>query len=170
MKATDALLKVFTDMKPTPRLVTGQPNRAPQRYIYSPRTADVFAAEDGMRAQSHELNLAGPQIQEFVDTVLAMPWPKYRHGAPWPVKVKIDQATPTALYRSGVITVPSPIRQLIVLHEIAHHFDPPRSGNPAADQHGLSFVRTFLDLIDGVLGTPTGDVFRAELDKAGVAR
>jgi putative metallohydrolase (TIGR04338 family) len=166
-----ALRKVFTDRIPSPRLVTGRPTPQPQPYIYSPHTAAVFAAEHAMRQQSSEGNLAGQEIQDFVDHVLSRPWPQWIGGPMPAVVVRIDQQTPVARYRSGVITVPSPIRKLVVLHELAHHLTTAsqRRGG-AADGHGSDFIRAFLDLIDSVVGPHTGDILRDELDAAGVAR
>jgi len=112
-------------------------------------------------------------VQRYVDGVLALAW--VRRTAPdraaVPVRVRARRGAARAEYdfATHVIAVPPhrvggrwAMRELVVLHELAHHL---------ADEpgHGPAFVGRLLDLIDGMVGAEAGFLLRASLLDVGVA-
>lgn len=111
-------------------------------------------------------------VARYVDDVLAMPIVRQRFPrAAEPVRVRRRRGSRAAHYeRSGaVIAVPDTadggwaLRELVVLHEIAHHLDP--VGSPA---HGHTFVDTLIDLVGVVLGAEAGFVYRVVFGDSGL--
>jgi putative metallohydrolase (TIGR04338 family) len=109
-------------------------------------------------------------VRRYVDDVLAMP----AVGARWqagPLAVRARRGATAAHYEvtgsGAVIAVPErqstwALRELVVLHEIAHHL----SG--AVPAHGPEFVGTFSALCEVVMGPEVGHVLRVVYDKEGV--
>lgn len=113
-----------------------------------------------------------PAVQRYVDEVLALPavrrhWPNVA-----PLKVRARRAATAAHYEScdgtGVIAVPDratadwAMRELVVLHEVAHHLchtQPP---------HGSQYVATLWTLAELVMGPELGHVLRVVYAKEGV--
>ncbi len=111
-------------------------------------------------------------VQRYVDDVLALPalrrqWPKVA-----PLRVRARRASTAAHYENrngaGVIAVPDlatadwAMRELVVLHEIAHHLcdvQPP---------HGSEYVATLCTLAELVMGPEAGHVLRVVYAKEGV--
>jgi putative metallohydrolase (TIGR04338 family) len=111
-------------------------------------------------------------VQRYVDDVLALPavrhqWPKLP-----PLTVRPRRAATAAHYEYrdgvGVIAVPDrdtadwALRELVVLHEVAHHLcraDPP---------HGPEFVATLCTLTELVMGPELGHVLRVVYAQEGV--
>jgi putative metallohydrolase (TIGR04338 family) len=111
-------------------------------------------------------------VQRYVDDVLALPavreqWP---HVAPLTVRGR--KAATAAHYENhggaGVIAVPDrttadwAMRELVVLHEVAHHLC---EVGPA---HGPEFVATLCALAELVMGPELGHVLRVVYAKEGV--
>jgi putative metallohydrolase (TIGR04338 family) len=105
-----------------------------------------------------------PAVQRYVNDVLALPsvrrqWPKVA-----PLTVRSRRAATAAHYESrdgsGVIAVPHldtaewAMRELVVLHEIAHHLC---DAQPA---HGSQYVATLCTLAELVMGPELGHVLR----------
>jgi putative metallohydrolase (TIGR04338 family) len=117
-------------------------------------------------------------IQRYVDAVLALNW--VRQGwarAAVPVTVRARRGAAAAHYerRRACIAVPVggnrwALRELVVLHELAHHLTPDssvdREGGEAA--HGPAFVGRLLDLVDGVVGPEVAFVLRVTFGESGV--
>ena len=109
-------------------------------------------------------------VQRYVDEVLAQPAVRGRWH-PTPLRVRSRRGATAAHYeRTGgdaTIAVPEgraawALRELVVLHEIAHHLtesDPP---------HGPEFVATFGELTAMVMGPEVGHVLRVVYAKEGV--
>jgi putative metallohydrolase (TIGR04338 family) len=109
-------------------------------------------------------------VGEYVERVLALPAVRER----WPVaavSVRERRGATAAHYEnrdgSAVIAVPDrrtrwALRELVVLHEIAHHLC------PAGPAHGGEFVSTFCDLAATVMGPEVGHVLRVVYHKEGV--
>jgi putative metallohydrolase (TIGR04338 family) len=113
-----------------------------------------------------------PAVQRYVDDVLALPavrrqWPRVA-----PLTVRARRAATAAHYENhdgtGIIAVPDrdtadwAMRELVVLHEIAHHLcdvQPP---------HGSQYVAALCTLAELVMGPELGHVLRVVYAKEGV--
>lgn len=112
-------------------------------------------------------------LQRYVDEVLDLPGVLERWSHPGPIAVRARRGAFAAHYENadgrGAIAVPDhrgtgwALRELVVLHEIAHHLDD--SGGPA---HGPEFVATFCALASAVMGPEAGHVLRVVYAKEGV--
>jgi putative metallohydrolase (TIGR04338 family) len=113
-----------------------------------------------------------PAVQRYVDDVLALPavrrqWPKIT-----PLRVRARRAATAAHYENrdgtGIIAVPDfstanwAMRELVVLHEIAHHLC------DAQPPHGSQYVATLCTLAELVVGPELGHVLRVVYAKEGV--
>ena len=111
-------------------------------------------------------------MQRYVDEVLALPavrreWPEVA-----PLRVRARRASTAAHYENrdgtGVIAVPDDrdadwaMRELVVLHEIAHHLC------DAQPPHGSQYVTTLCALAEMVMGPEVGHVLRVVFAKEGV--
>jgi putative metallohydrolase (TIGR04338 family) len=108
-------------------------------------------------------------VQRYVDDVLGLVrnrWP----GA-GPLTVRARRGVTAAHYehwdRGATIAVPEQrtrwaLRELVVLHEIAHHL------SNAEPPHGPEFVAAFCNLADAVMGPEVGHVLRVVYAKEGV--
>lgn len=111
-------------------------------------------------------------VQRYIDNVLALPVVRQRWPAIGPLSVRSRRAATAAHYEShdgaGVIAVPERLggdwamRELVVLHEIAHHLC------DARPPHGPQFVATFCTLAEVVMGPELGYVLRAVFANEGV--
>jgi putative metallohydrolase (TIGR04338 family) len=112
-----------------------------------------------------------PAVQRYVGQVLALPavrrqWPKVA-----PLTVRARRAATAAHYENrdgtGVIAVPDrdtadwAMRELVVLHEIAHHLC------DAPPPHGPQYVETMCTLAELVMGPELGHVLRVVYAKEG---
>ncbi|HOW93353.1 MAG TPA: TIGR04338 family metallohydrolase [Mycolicibacterium fallax] len=109
-------------------------------------------------------------VRRYVDQVLALPavaerWPVS------PVAVRARRGLTAASYeRAGAVpTIAVPeretrwaLRELVVLHEIAHHLCPDA-------KHGPAFTGTLCDLAAAVMGPEAGYLLRVVYAKDGVA-
>jgi putative metallohydrolase (TIGR04338 family) len=92
-------------------------------------------------------------IQAYVDRVQAMPGVIARFGKKFRVTVRERKGAGSAHYKSSVIAIHTgggdharwAMRELVVLHELAHHMVP-------GDKHGPKFATALVDLIDLVMG------------------
>lgn len=111
-------------------------------------------------------------VQRYVDAVVALDW--VRASAParaqLPVRVRARAGATKAEYEriSATIAVPPhqvggrwAMRELVVLHEIAHHLEPD-------DLHGPSFVGRLVHLVEELIGAEAGFLLRSTLLDAGV--
>lgn len=111
-------------------------------------------------------------VQRYIDDVLALPAVRQRWPAIGPLSVRSRRAATAAHYENhdgaGVIAVPErrggdwAMRELVVLHEIAHHL------SDARPPHGPQFVTTFCTLAEVVMGPELGYVLRAVYANEGV--
>ena len=112
-------------------------------------------------------------VADHVDRVLARPTIRERFPrATEPVAVRVRRGPVSAHYESGppaVIAVPEDadgrwaLRELVVLHELAHHLDD--SGGAA---HGPGFATTLIDLVADVIGPEAGLIYRVLFTESGV--
>ena len=107
-------------------------------------------------------------VQRYVDAVLALDWVA---APPGPVRVRARAGATKAEYEFATATIAVPphrvggrwaMRELVVLHELAHHL------SQAAD-HGPTFTTPFLELITELVGPEAGFLLRAGWLAAGVS-
>ncbi|MFZ1163742.1 TIGR04338 family metallohydrolase [Mycobacterium sp.] len=111
-------------------------------------------------------------VRRYVDDVLALPAVRRQWPEVAPLRVRARRASTAAHYENrdgtGVIAVPSrqeadwAMRELVVLHEIAHHLC---EVNPA---HGSQYATTLCTLAELVMGPEVGHVLRVVYTKEGV--
>jgi len=113
-----------------------------------------------------------PAVQRYIDDVLALPAVRRQWPEVAPLRARARRAATAAHYENrngtGVIAVPDlhtagwAMRELVVLHEIAHHLcdtSPP---------HGPQYVATLCTLAELVMGPELGHVLRVVYAKEGV--
>ncbi|NMD63144.1 TIGR04338 family metallohydrolase [Rhodococcus sp. ACPA4] len=111
-------------------------------------------------------------VRTYCEQVLALNWV----GETWPratvsVMVRARAGNTAAHYSNDTIAVPEDrdgrwaLRELVVLHELAHHL-----GNPDSDEasHGPEFVDRYLTLVDEIIGPEAAFVLRAMFLAGGV--
>jgi putative metallohydrolase (TIGR04338 family) len=127
------------------------------------RVVDFFGTQQTLPPEGRIGSVAA--VQRYVDDVLA------HVGAAHPLTVRPRRGATAAHYErlgnDATIAVPDgrstwALRELVVLHEIAHHLsdaDPP---------HGPEFIATFCDLAETVMGPEVAHVLRVVYAKEGV--
>ncbi|MET9328268.1 TIGR04338 family metallohydrolase [Tsukamurella sp. NPDC003166] len=111
-------------------------------------------------------------VQRYADRVLG----------PGEVRVRARRGASGAHYESGtgrtpVVAVPAgrdgawALRELVVLHELAHHVALSAAGPGSADDaaHGPSFTAAFVELATRVMGPEAGLALRIVYTESGVA-
>ncbi len=136
---------------------------------HSSRAIDFFGAQITLPPEARFASV--DSVQRYIDSVLALP----AVAARWPqspaLAVRARRAATAAPYENtggaGVIAVPArerwALRELVVLHEVAHHLC--GGGGPA---HGPEFVATFCALTEAVMGAEAAHVLRVVYAKEGV--
>ena len=148
--------------------------------------AKVYAAEEFVRTLFDRAAEHGNRVVDFFGTQLTLP-PEGRFSSAASVQRYVDDVLAhvggdrrlTVRTRRGataahyerhddeaVIAVPDrraswALRELVVLHEIAHHL------NDAEPAHGPEFVATFCELAEVVMGPEVGHVLRVVYAKEG---
>jgi len=127
------------------------------------RVVEFFGAQLTLPPEGRFATAAA--VQRYVDEVLA------HVGGDRPLTVRPRRGTTAAHYErseeGATIAVPErgatwALRELVVLHEIAHHLcdaEPP---------HGPEFVATFCELAEAVMGPEVAHVLRVVYAKEGV--
>jgi len=169
--AMDGLAKIWA--RPAQPLIAapGRPQFA-RRYQRSPQETGIYmgqlvAMQRLYKATGHVgRRLVGSEIQQYVDEVLAMPWPRWRSGPAWGAVVKLvpglNGSNGAAEYRSGVLFLPPEVDEPFVLHELAHHLGAPTD-------HGPAFVAAYLDLLENVMNAGTAFIFKAAFEAEGIS-
>lgn len=113
-----------------------------------------------------------PAVQRYVDDVLSLRAVRRQWPGTSPLRVRARRAATAAHYEhrdgAGVIAVPDrstadwAMRELVVLHEVAHHL------SDARPPHGPEFVATICALAELVMGPELGHVLRVVYAKEGV--
>lgn len=157
--------------------------------------AKVYGAEDHVarlldsvaRTQAHTLTAYGStlvipdevkfgdveSIQRYVDQVLALDWVRETWPSAGPVRVRERKGQTKAHYFMGEIAIPPyhrgrawAMREMVVLHEVAHHLTRRASGHSAAS-HGPEFTAIFVHLVRGIIDPAVGLLLYAALSEAG---
>jgi putative metallohydrolase (TIGR04338 family) len=107
-------------------------------------------------------------VAAYLDAVLALPSIRARYPqAAAPVRVRARRGSRYAHYEPATATIAVPlrehaVRELLVLHELAHHLQP----RPTAG-HGPEFCRVLCDVLDTVVGAEAGWLMRTLLHDTG---
>lgn len=135
------------------------------------RAVDFFGDQLTLPPEARFASVAA--VAGYVDDVLALPGVRERWPAAEPLLVRARRGIGAAHYEhtggdqgAAVVAVPDgdsrwALRELVVLHEIAHHLcrsDPP---------HGPEFTATLCDLAGAVMGAEVGYVLRVVYAKEG---
>jgi putative metallohydrolase (TIGR04338 family) len=127
------------------------------------RVVDFFGTQLTLPPEGRFASVAA--VQRYVDEVLA------HVGADRPLMVRARRGVTAAHYErfddDATIAVPDmrstwALRELVVLHEIAHHL------SEAEPPHGPEFVATFCELAEAVMGPEVAHVLRVIYAKEGV--
>jgi putative metallohydrolase (TIGR04338 family) len=127
------------------------------------RVVDFFGTQLTLPPEGRFATAAA--VQRYVDDVLA------HVGTDRPLTVRARRGATAAHYERGddgaTIAVPDrraswALRELVVLHEIAHHL------SDAEPPHGPEFVATFCELADAVMGPEVAHILRVVYAKEGV--
>jgi putative metallohydrolase (TIGR04338 family) len=151
---------------------------------------EVAGSRIALPTERHFGDLAG--VQRYVDAVLALDWVlrRWPERARAPVTVRERRGASRAHYEPAPPTIAVPVqgqearwalRELVVLHELAHHLasdaegrPPRRDGAPtpllASDPgHGAGFTARMLELVGGVMGVEIAFLLRVAWIDQGVA-
>lgn len=114
-------------------------------------------------------------VQNYVDGVLALAQVRASFArASTPVRVRQRAGVSAAHYEPGSATIAVPLhhggaawalRELVVLHEIAHHLAPANSPEAA---HGPMFLDRYLTLVGLIVGVEAELLLRATMHSCGV--
>ncbi|WP_067649050.1 TIGR04338 family metallohydrolase [Nocardia harenae] len=146
------------------QLVRGAFERADE---FGNRTVEVFGSQLTLPVERRFGSVES--VAGYVERVLALNW--VRAGwerAAVPVRVRARRGASAAHYEpdGAVLAVPFErvwaLRELVVLHELAHHLAP--SAEPA---HGPAFCARYLALVDGVIGPEAALLLRSALHGTG---
>jgi putative metallohydrolase (TIGR04338 family) len=134
------------------------------------RAIDFFGAQLTLPPEGLFGSVAA--VQRYADDVLALDAVAQRWPHPGPLRVRVRRGATAAHYEcdsegAGTVAVPEQasswaLRELVVLHEIAHHLC------PVEPAHGSDFVATHCDLAAAVMGPEVGHVLRVVYAKEGV--
>ncbi|HET6732710.1 TIGR04338 family metallohydrolase [Mycobacterium sp.] len=133
------------------------------------RSVDFFGTQLTLPPEARFASVSA--VQRYADDVLALPGVRQRWPAARALTVRARRGAGAAHYEcigdEATIAVPEQrtswaLRELVALHEIAHHL----SG--AQPPHGPEFVATLCDLAGMVMGPEVGHVLRVMYAKEGV--
>ena len=134
------------------------------------RSVEFFGAQLTLPPEARFASVAA--VQRYVDDVLALTAVRRQWPAIAPLRVRARRAATAAQYENrdgtGIIAVPDlatadwAMRELVVLHEIAHHLC------DATPPHGSQYVATLCTLAELVMGPELGHVLRVVYAKEGV--
>lgn len=139
-------------------------DRAAQR---GDRSIDFFGTRLTLPPEARFASL--DSVRTYIDDVLTLPSVRQRWPGAVPVRVRARRGLAAAHYEAETATMAVPerhttwaLRELVVLHELAHHLCP--DGAP----HGREFVATFCELAGAVMGPEVQHVLRVVYAKEGV--
>lgn len=134
------------------------------------RSVEFFGTELTLPPEARFGSVAA--VGRYVEDVMALSTVRARWPDAAELTVRARRGTTAAHYEklgaAGVIAVPDQrgvdwaLRELVVLHEIAHHLC------DARPPHGPEFVATFCELAEIVMGPELGYVLRVVFAKEGV--
>ena len=108
------------------------------------------------------------EVQRYLDQVLALPSVRRKWPVAAPLTVRARRGATAAHYEyrsgAGIIALPErrtadwAMRELVVLHELAHHLC--GQGSRPQPPHGSEFVATMCTVAELVMGAELGHVLR----------
>jgi putative metallohydrolase (TIGR04338 family) len=116
-------------------------------------------------------------VQGFVDAAMSLRWVQERWPrARVPVTVRARRGMTAAHYERLTTTIAVPVsgdrwalRELVALHELAHHLAPdPVDGAAPPAVHGREFIDRLLELADGITGPEVAFLLRVTFTEAGL--
>lgn len=112
-------------------------------------------------------------IHAYCAAVLALDWVRSAwRRAEVPVQVRARNGQTRAHYERRAATIAIPpyegnrawaMRELVVLHELAHHLEP----DAAAPAHGAGFVSRYVRLVSEIIGPEAGLLLRSTFHSEG---
>lgn len=151
------------------QLVRGVFDRADE---FGHRTVDVYGSQLTLPVERRFASVES--VQSYVDKVLALNWVRVQwERAAVAVRVRSRAGAAAAHYETvgAVLAVPLhtgstawALRELVVLHELAHHLSPDSVEAP----HGPEFCSRYAELVDGVIGPEAALLIRATFAGCGV--
>lgn len=152
------------------QLVRGMFDRADE---FGHRTVELYGSRLTLPVERKFASVES--VQRYCDRVLALGWVRANwQRASVPVRVRARAGTTAAHYETegAVLAVPLhsrgvawALRELVVLHELAHHLAP-RERDLAP--HGPEFCTRYLELVEGVVGPEAAFVLRVGMLGCGV--
>ncbi|NUP27269.1 MAG: TIGR04338 family metallohydrolase [Nocardia sp.] len=145
---------------------------------FGQRTVEVHGSRLTLPAERKFASV--DSVQQYCDRVLALDWvAAIWERASIPVRVRARAGTIAAHYEpeAAVLAVPIgaqrsargrtawALRELVVLHELAHHLEPEPARVAA---HGPRFCGRYLELAEGVIGLEAGLLLRMTFHDCGV--
>ncbi|AHH22265.1 hypothetical protein NONO_c75100 [Nocardia nova SH22a] len=113
-------------------------------------------------------------VQSYAERVLALNWIRRQwNRAAEPLTVRARAGVTAAHYEAGRAMLAVPLhtggtawalRELVILHELAHHLEPPDADHAP---HGPEFCARYLELVDGIIGPEAALLLRSTLYDCG---
>ncbi len=132
------------------------------------RTVELYGSQITLPVERRFASVAS--VQSYADRVLALNWVRaqwVRAGEPVTVRARAGASAAHYETEGAVLAVPLhtggsawALRELVILHEIAHHLDEPGAQRAP---HGPEFCARYLELVDGVIGPEAALVLRTSL-------
>ncbi|NLG56421.1 MAG: TIGR04338 family metallohydrolase [Rhodococcus sp.] len=148
-------------------------DRADQRDL---RTVEVLGSQVTLPIERKFASIES--VQDYVDRVLALNWVQQKwERAHQPVRVRPRSGNSAAHYESDCATIAIPqhrngsawaFRELVVLHELAHHLDPDDPEYRSTASHGPEYVERYVELVGEIIGPEAALVLRATYLAGGV--
>ncbi|MFE3546286.1 TIGR04338 family metallohydrolase [Nocardia sp. NPDC059177] len=153
------------------QLVRGVFDRADE---FGHRGIDVYGSQLTLPVERRFASVES--VQSYVDKVLELNWVRAQWArAAQPIRVRARAGSAAAHYEpaTAVLAVPLhtgatawALRELVVLHEIAHHLAPASASDEAP--HGPEFCTRYVELVDGVIAPEAALLIRATFGGCGV--
>lgn len=150
------------------QLVRGVFDRAAE---FGHRTVEIYGSQITLPAERRFASVES--VQTYVDRVLALNWVRAQWPrAEVPVRVRARAGSAAAHYESATAVLAVPLhsgatawalRELVILHELAHHLTP----TPNEAPHGPEFCTRYTELLDGVLAPEAALLLRTTLTACG---
>ncbi|WP_405134232.1 TIGR04338 family metallohydrolase [Nocardia sp. NBC_01388] len=151
-------------------LVRGVFERADE---FGTRTVEVLGSQVTLPIERKFASVES--VQSYVNRVLALNWVRAQwERSETPILVRARAGAKAAHYEAdgAVLAVPLHVhgrawalRELVILHELAHHLDPDHAETAA---HGPEFCGRYVELAEGVIGPEAALLLRTTMYSCGV--